>query len=242
MPPTHYKIKRKELKQPDEFVTLVGSARDFLFENWRKMAISAAVVLAVGLIALGTYSYERGRDRAASERFFTALGTLNAKHYQAAGQQLSKLADDEPDRKIGRLARLYLAIAYMGANDLPKARDTLVQFVAEEHDPVFASLALADLGVVYERMGDYQKAAGAYQQAAAAPGPEQVRAQLGVARMLAKAGDKQGAIGVYRDFLAAHPFAQQRGEVLESLALLGATPAPKPAVGRPPATLAAPSH
>jgi hypothetical protein len=39
---------------------------------------------------------------------------------------------------------------------------------------------------------------------------------------LAKAGDKQGAIAAYRSFLTAHPFAQQRQDVTESLALLGA--------------------
>ena len=71
-------------------------------------------------------------------------------------------------------------------------------------------------------MADWKKAAGAYQQAAADPGPEQTRAELGVARMLAKSGDKQGAIAAYRGFLNAHPFAQQRQDVMESLALLGA--------------------
>ncbi len=40
--------------------------------------------------------------------------------------------------------------------------------------------------------------------------------------MLAKSGDKQGAIAAYRGFLNAHPFAQQRQDVMESLALLGA--------------------
>jgi len=75
---------------------------------------------------------------------------------------------------------------------------------------------------VYERMADWKKAVGAYQQAAADPGPEQARAELGVARMLAKSGDKQGAIAAYRSFLSAHPFAQQRQDVMESLALLGA--------------------
>ena len=87
---------------------------------------------------------------------------------------------------------------------------------------MFRSLALTNLAVVYERMADWKKAAGAYQQAAADPGPEQVRAELGVARMLAKSGDKQGAIAAYRGFLNAHPFAQQRQDVMESLALLGA--------------------
>ncbi len=85
-------------------------------------------------------------------------------------------------------------------------------------------------------MEDWKKAAGAYQQAAADPGPEQSNAELGVARTLAKAGDKQGAIDAYRGFLAAHPFAQQRQDVMESLALLGAPaeiPPPSAAAGGP---------
>ena len=120
------------------------------------------------------------------------------------------------------LARFYVASAYIADGDLPDARDSLVAFLAEERDPLFRSLALTNLAVVYERMADWKKAAGAYQQAAADPGPEQARAELGVARMLAKSGDKQGAIAAYRGFLNAHPFAQQRQDVMESLALLGA--------------------
>jgi tetratricopeptide (TPR) repeat protein len=106
---------------------------------------------------------------------------------------------------------------------------------------MFRSLAMTDLAVVYERMADWKKAAGAYQQAASDQGLEQARAELGVARMLAKSGDKQGAIAAYRGFLAAHPFAQQRQDAVESLALLGAptemaappsaaAPGPQPAV------------
>ncbi len=101
---------------------------------------------------------------------------------------------------------------------------------------MFRSLGLTNLAVVYERMADWKKAAGAYQQAAADPGPEQASAELGVARMLARSGDKQGAIDAYRGFLAAHPFAQQRQGVMESLALLGAPadiPPPSSAPGSP---------
>ena len=39
-------------------------------------------------------------------------------------------------------------------------------------------MAYEDLGVIYEKMGDLQKAQGAYAQAASIVGPEQPRAQL----------------------------------------------------------------
>src|SRR5262249_39539172 len=97
------------------------------------------------------------------------------------------------------------------------------------HDATFANLALTNLGVIYERTGEYAKAAGAYQQAASLAGPEQVRAQLRFARMLARQGQKKAARAGYRGFLTAHPFAQQRQEVVESLAMLGAAAEAKPA-------------
>ena len=225
MPPTIHrrKITQKELKAPDELTTLVDSARDFLVNNLTQVLTSTAVVVILGAIAIGVYYYERHRDNIASARFYVAITALNAGQNKLAETQFNQLVDEEPGRRLGHLARFYMASAYLADGNLPDARDSLVAFLAEERDPLFRSLALTNLAVVYERMADWKKAAGAYQQAAADPGPEQARAELDVARMLAKSGDKQGAIAAYRGFLAAHPFAQQRQDVMESLALLGAS-------------------
>jgi len=239
MPPTTHrrKLTQKELRAPDEFTTLVDNARDFLVKNLTQVIVSTAVVVVAGAVVIGVYYYERHRDSIASARFYDAITALNAGQNKDAETQFKQLADEEPARRLGRLARFYVASAYIADGDLPDARDSLVAFLAEERDPLFRSLALTNLAVVYEHMADWKKAAGAYQQAAADPGPEQVRAELGVARMLAKAGDKQGAIVAYRGFLAAHPFAQQRQDVMESLALLGAPaeipPPPSAAAGGP---------
>jgi predicted negative regulator of RcsB-dependent stress response len=239
MPPTTHrrKITQKELKAPDEFTTLVENARDFLVDNLTQVIISTAVVLVVGVVVIGVYYYERHRDNLASTQFYDAITALNAGQNKQAETQFKQLAQDEPGRRLGRLARFYLASAYLADGDLSDARDSLIAFLAEERDPTFRSLALTNLAVTYERMEDWKKAAGAYQQAAADPGPEQSNAELGMARTLAKAGDKQGAIDAYRGFLAAHPFAQQRQDVMESLALLGAPaeipPPPSAAAGGP---------
>jgi predicted negative regulator of RcsB-dependent stress response len=235
MPPTTHrrKLTQKELRAPDEFTTFVDSARDFFVNNLTQMIVSATVVVVVGAIVIGVYYYERHRDTLASARFYDAITALNGGQNKLAETQFKQLADEEPGRRLGRLARFYLASAYIADGDLPDARDSLVAFLSEERDPLFRSLALTNLAVVYERMADWKKAAGAYQQAAADPGPEQARAELGVARMLAKSGDKQGAIAAYRGFLNAHPFAQQRQDVTESLALLGAPADPSPMPSSP---------
>ena len=232
MPSTHrhYKITRKELKQPDEFTSFIEQAQEFFLANLRQVIISAAVVLTAAAIFGGTYWYERREDRLAGDQFYTALSALTAKQYKSAEQQFIQLAASQPHRRVGKLAQFYLGCAYLEDNDLAHARDAFVAFIADEHDRTFANLALTNLGVIYERMGEYAKAAGAYQQAASVGGPEEVRAQLGMARMMAKQGHNDAAVALYRAFLAAHPFAPQRQEVVESLAMLGAPP-----VGAPPA-------
>jgi len=220
---SQHKLTRKELKQPDEFESLLDNIGSFVLDNLRQVLVSLGVVAVVGAIAIGIYYYEAHRDAVAGEQFYTALDQLKSKNYKDAEAGFSKLADQEPGRQLGKLARFYLANAYLEDNKLPQARDTFAQFITEDHDPLYMNLALTNLGVIYERMGDYKKAASAYGQAASVPGPEQMRAEISVARVLVKVGDKQSAIAAYRSFLAAHPYAQQRQDVQESLAELGAT-------------------
>ncbi|MGH7781022.1 MAG: tetratricopeptide repeat protein [Candidatus Binataceae bacterium] len=239
MPPTRHKLTRKELKQPTEIQTIVESAQEFLADNLRQVIISSVVLIVAVGVALGMYTYERHRDRIAGEAFYGALTALGGKQYKSAEEQFSKLAASAPDLRIGKLARLYLAQAYQGEGDLGKARDSLIAFVSEYHDPEFSSLALMNLAVVYEKMNELPKAEGAYQQAASISGPQQINAELAYGRLQAEQGDKAGAIRTYRTFLSVRPYAQQRAEVLESLAMLGAAPteiSPQPALSGNPSS------
>src|SRR5438309_6890153 len=156
----HKKLTRKQLKQPDEFLTFIDDAREFLTQNLNQVLISAGVVAAAIAIVTATYYYERHRDTIASDRFYSAMSLLGEKRYKDAEDAFSKLAAAEPRREVGRLARFYSATAYLEENDLPHARDALIAYLAESRDPTFTNLALADLGVVYERMGEYKKAEG----------------------------------------------------------------------------------
>jgi tetratricopeptide (TPR) repeat protein len=219
----HKKITRKELKQPDEFQSFVTNAREFLLGNLQQVIVSASIVLAAGALAVGIYYYEIHRDTMAGDRFYSALSELNQKNYKSAEADFEKLAQDESGREVGKLARFYLGSAYLQEGQLEKARDALVAYVPDAKDDLFASMAYENLGVIYEKMGDLKKAQGAYGQAAAIAGPEQNRAELQVARLSAKQGDKAGAINAYERFLTANPFSQDRQTVIEALAELGAT-------------------
>ncbi|HXN87340.1 MAG TPA: tetratricopeptide repeat protein [Candidatus Binataceae bacterium] len=223
--PHHKKISRKELKQPDEFQSFVGNAQEFILNNLQQVIVSVSIVVAAGALAVGIYYYELHRDNVAGDRFYNAVVELNNKNYPQAETDFAKLAQDEPGREVGKLSRFYLASAYLNDDQLPKARDTLIAYIPDAKDDLFASMAYEDLGVIYEKMGDFKKAQGAYAQSATIAGPEQMRAELQVARMLMKQGNKIGAINAYQRFLAAHPFSQDRQTVIEAMADLGAAPA-----------------
>jgi cytochrome c-type biogenesis protein CcmH/NrfG len=83
-------------------------------------------------------------------------------------------------------------------------------------------MALTQLGVIDEDLNDYHGAHAAYVKAGQLNGPEKERAQVGAARTLALIGDRQGAIAAYQQFLRENPFTQQRAEVIEALAQMGA--------------------
>jgi tetratricopeptide (TPR) repeat protein len=218
---TRHKISRKELRQPDEFQSIFETAGAFFEFHMTEVLLGVAALVVIVAVAFGFYYYEVRRGRAGAARFEQALTDLQAHKYDTAEKTLSSLAANEPHRAIGRLANLYLASAYLAQKEPAKARDTLLRYLAADDASIFRGTALDNLAVAYEEMGDYKQAEDAYRQAAKIEGPEQARAELGMARMLQKQGKRAEAISVYNDFLAQHPYAPERRGVMETLAQLG---------------------
>ena len=224
MASTHRKLRRKDLKQPDEFVTFVEAAEHYLGAHLDAILGGAALIAAAIAVVFAVRFYEQHRVATAANEFYQAFTALDAKDYKGAEQQFLQLSHDAPGLQVGRLARFYLGTCYLEQNRLPQARDAFHDYLAGQHDPMFGSLAMVNLGVIYERLGKLDQAEASYRQAAATPGPEQLRAQLAVARILAREGKSQAAIDEYRRFLNEHPFGSEREEAMEALAELGASP------------------
>jgi len=234
MATAHRKIHRKDLKEPDEFISFLTQAREFVQQNTQRIVLAAGVIVAAGLIAMAVHYYQAHRDDVAATKFYEAFNDLQKKDYQGAEKGFAQLAEDEPSRALGKMARLYLASAYLGQSDLLKARDALVGYLAQAHDASFSSAALMELAGVYEELGRYKEAEGSYRQAMSIEGPAAIEAELGAARMMEKQGDRTGAAKAYEAFIELHPYAQQRGDVIEALARLGVSVATGPTAGAHP--------
>jgi tetratricopeptide (TPR) repeat protein len=228
---SHRRVSRKALKQPDEFVSALDWIGDLVSQNLARVIIGAVALVAAVAVAFVASFYSQYRQRIASEQFYRAINALSDRDYQTAQQGFSVLARNDSRRTLGDLARFYLATVYLAQNQASKARDALQDYLAEGPSNLFRQMALTQLGVADEDLRDYRGARAAYVEAAQLNGPEKARAQIGAARTLALMGDRADAIAAYQQFLRDNPFAQQRTEVIEALAQIGAPPEPE--VGAP---------
>src|SRR5580658_6327041 len=125
MPTPHYKLDRKELKQPDEFITFLDQLGDFIVNNLVRVIIGAVALIALVVVFYVVSFYQDHQRRLASDRFYDALTALNHQDYKTAEQGFSGLAADNPRQSLGQLSRMYLASTYMAENNDKAARAAL---------------------------------------------------------------------------------------------------------------------
>lgn len=221
------KIRRKDLKQPDEFMTVAYSVEDFVEHHLSKVIGGAIVVLAVAAVFFLIYQHVNTVRNEAAEQFYRGFAALNSGNYANAELKFDALIAQHPSSKAAELARFYRAIAYFNSGDLKRARQELEDYAqGTAAPPSLRELALMDLGVVYEQSQDYPKAADAYQRAAELKGPESNNARIAVARVLQLEGKRDAAIKAYQNFLSSNPYAAQRETVIQALANLGVSAPP----------------
>lgn len=221
--PSHRRVSRKALRQPDEFVGTLDLIGDWIAHNFTRVIIGAAVLVVAIAVALVVSLYSQHRQRVVSEQFYSAMNALSDKDYRTAEKSFSKLARQDSGSRLGHLAEFYLANTYIAQSQPSKARDALQSFLASGNR-LFRQMALIQLGVANENLGDYHDANAAYVKAAQLNGPEKARAQISAARTLARLGDRHAAIAAYQQFLRENPFSEQSVEVTEALAQIGAPP------------------
>ena len=215
------KIRRKDLKQPDEFMTAAFTVEDFVEHHLNKVITGAIAVLILAAALFLIYQHTNSVKKAAAQQLYEGFSALNAKDYKGAEQKFGALIEQHPSSSAAELGRFYLGIAYFNSGDLAHAQKALESYTQSDGPQSLRDLALMDLGVVYEQMGDYAKAAKTYGRAAALNGPESNDARIAVARVLQLQGKRAEAISAYQDFLKTNPYAPQRDTVVQALANLG---------------------
>lgn len=209
------KIKRKEIKKPDEFITFSAKVLQWCAENLRILfgvALGFALILAiVGAVFL----FRVSRDAKATELYQKALalyptvspGGNDSREYAQATAALEEIQQRYGSTNVATTALVDLGNIYFEQGEYDKAILCYNDFLQRTkrthalHDQVLVSL-----GETYEAKESYEAALEIYQLLGKEGAPVyQAQAQLYLGRAYEAMGDKTKAMVYYDNYLNESP-------------------------------------
>src|SRR2546427_1094599 len=177
------KIRRKDLRKPDEFETLTGQAVAWADEHRPVVyaVLAVAVVVLAGSLAIGRW--RASRNDAAAVAFGSAQARFDEGKFQDAAQDFAYVVERYPGAPFARLAALYRAHALARQGDQAAAATAYGEYLASAAVPDYLRQeALVGLARAKEAAGDMAGAPDAHNPARAPPGPDRGGAPLGAPR------------------------------------------------------------
>jgi predicted negative regulator of RcsB-dependent stress response len=214
-------VRRKELRQPDEFILWTTRAARYL----RAHAVAAAwigasiAILTIGTAAVVAFRHVQASN--ANEALAPGIGALYGGRTADAAKLLGERSSRWRNSPVGPLGELYLASAELAEGKYEAVRVRLQRALPDLRRPYLRQLALLSLGYALEGEGDHASAAQRFAQAAELEGPYRAEALLGQARNAELANDPAQAKRAYGAFLESFPEAAEREFVEFRLARLG---------------------
>jgi predicted negative regulator of RcsB-dependent stress response len=203
------RITRKEIRQPDRFVTLLRRGVSFFNENRIAAIAAGAVVALAGAVVFGWDIYSSRQNRLAAQEYARAVNLYHDGKYKEALEVLKRL-EVYQSSPYGRLGLLYTANTHAALQDTAKAAEALRHLLAKEHrEPIVRQTAYVALGYTQEQAGQCQEAISSFAEAEKIAGPLKADASLGKARCSALAGDLKEALAAYRAYIKDNPSYDQ---------------------------------
>lgn len=206
------RLTRKDLKAPDEFITLTGRLLSYMSQHLRTLGLISAGVVAGVILVWALFAYIRGIEREAFASLWhierqlrsTANGsTISA----AAAERLQQIAQQFGAGEARGYAWLYLGHMRYRQMDYTTAVAAYQQVVAQVQ-PTSLFWPLASLGMAYalEAGGDSQQAQDAYQRVIdARPLGFILEAYLGKGRVAEQSHDVETTIAAYSAVIEQFP-------------------------------------
>jgi tetratricopeptide (TPR) repeat protein len=200
------KIRRKDLRGPDEFETLTGQTLAWAQGH---QAPLIAVGVAVLVIAVGALLFVRSRaarNAEAAAQFEQAQAQLAGGSAAAAAAGFQALDRSASGTPFGRLAGLYVGHALLRQGDAAGAANAYALYLGKSSIPDYVrQQALLGLGRAKEMGGDSGGARDVYLQAEKLEGPARAEASLGIARTLEAEGQADQARAIYAKLVKESP-------------------------------------
>jgi predicted negative regulator of RcsB-dependent stress response len=228
------RLRRKDLREPDEFFTLTGRALDWSQQNARLLT-GIGVAIALVVVIAGIWSWvQQSRQARAARDFYAADELFRREQWEQAETGFDELADDLPSTPYGRLARLYAGRAALRLGKNAEAAAHLREFLASPVDDVaIEQLARINLGSALLAQNEVEPAKAELTKARDLAGPAKGEATLELARAEEAAGQKDRALELYQSYLSDDPAAVARDLARARILALGGTPPALPAPAMP---------
>ena len=215
------RLRRKDIKQPDEFVTLSTQALGWARAHQQLVIWSGAGLVAI-LVVLGIVTaYSGARTRDANADLARALTALGTKDYAAAATDLIDISGRWDGTGVAPLAGLFGANAAIDAGDADKALAELtrLQASATRLPPYLQQEMLLAWGSALEAKQQWLDAAAKYKEAAGMSGPYTGNAIVGEARARERGGDADRARELYRQAYDQFPDLPERDLIATKIQL-----------------------
>ena len=199
------RVTRKKIREPDQFLTLLGQALEF-FEKYKKACLlGLAAVLVLALASTGWSLYRDRQDQLAAAKFDDALRLFHLGNFREAVAAFETVKSYSSST-FTTYALLYEADSYLAMNEPEKAVKALQEVVArEKKSSIIRQLALMTLGYAHEVRSEWKQAAESYGAAEKIDGPYKEDSLLSKARCEMEAKDYKAALDSYKSYLSTNP-------------------------------------
>jgi tetratricopeptide (TPR) repeat protein len=163
--------RRRELKEPDQFLTLTGRFIEYAREHEREVTLAVLGLLAVTALALGVRWYRSWQESSAEAAFGAARRDYTAQKLDTAAEAFRKVAERWPRASYGRLALVYVGNCYAELGKTAEASAAFQQALTGDADPLVRQIAHYNLGLLKAKNGDKAAAATELGSATETEGP-----------------------------------------------------------------------
>jgi len=220
------KVSRKELKQPDEFLSFSARVIEYAQLHSRELLIGLASIVVLSLLVWGWTAYQEKKERTASQLLAQAQSLWKPSFPGEATEQagidqpredpeakkraleiLEEIVDNYRRTSACPVARILSGQILYERGEYDKAIATYEDFVKHRHQkPQLMALAWEGLAYSHEAKEDFAKALGCYEELTQMTLTNvQGWAYLGLARCYEKLQEYEKALDAYRTLLTHQP-------------------------------------
>jgi tetratricopeptide (TPR) repeat protein len=226
------RISKKQLREPDEFITLTERVFHFAGEHGKKMIAGGILLLVIIVVILFYQMWERKKDEEAARAYEIASemyekgiaqdregSSPNDKDIMA---KFDEVAAKFPRTLFGRLALIYGGNIHLKLGEYDEAIKAYSAFIERGgKQELYKYFAWDGLGHAYEGKKDYGKAIEAYQKILdVGKGFQLEEAHLNIGYCYEKLGQNKEALVNFNAFLKSSSKSLLTNVILRKVSLL----------------------